>query len=153
MSLPQADTFMETSINTEAARRRPHSLQEVAQWGASPGEMDVFLREFLDTFYTEPEPACRAVMLRDEPPLTGSERANAYLAAVAEHLAQRNEIPVPAWVDGDARFLKLPFFPAGLESLKAICLLESPAAFRRRLIFVGADPLYRPRRDQAGFGS
>ena len=140
-------------INAEAARRRPHSLQEVAQWGHSPGEMDAFLREFLDTYYTEPAAARRAIMLRDEPPLTGSERANAYLAAVAEHLAQRNDMPVPTWVDSDARFLKLPFFPAGLESLKATCLMESPAAFRRRLIFVGADPLYRPRRDQAGFGS
>ena len=144
---------MEALANTDAAQRRPHSLREVAQWGRSPAEMDAYLREFLDTYYLEQAPERRAVMLRDEPPLTDSERANAYLAAVAEHLALRNALDVPPWVERDARFLKLPFFPAGLESLKATCLMESPASFRRRLIFVGADPLYRPRRDKPGFGS
>jgi hypothetical protein len=34
----------------------------------------------------------------------------------------------------------------GLESLKAILTVESPAAFRRRLLFVGKDALDRPRR-------
>ena len=33
-----------------------------------------------------------------------------------------------------------------LESLKAILTVESPVAFRRRLLFVGKDALDRPRR-------
>ena len=41
---------------------------------------------------------------------------------------------------------------AAMESLKATLLVESPTAFRRRMIFVGADPLYRPRRDVPIFG-
>lgn len=45
------------------------------------------------------------------------------------------------------------YFPSGLESLKATLLVESPTAFRRRLIFVGADPLYRPRKARLGIGA
>ena len=70
---------------------------------------------------------------------------DAYLAATAEHLALRFGLAVPGWTDGPVRFLARPFFAGGLESLKAILIAESPSAFRRRLIFVGADALYRPR--------
>ena len=93
------------------------------------------------------------MMLSDEPPLGGDERSDAYLAAVAEHLALRNDLAVPEWAGAKCRFLKRPFYPCGLESLKATLLVESPIAFRRRLIFVGADPLYRPRRDARGIGN
>ncbi len=130
--------------------RRPRSLKEVAELGVEFGDIDSFLREFLDEFYLERSAAARAGMLSVEPPLVANEKANAYLAAVAEHLARRNLIPMPEWIEGKARFLRRAFFPAELESLKATLLAESPTAFRRRMIFVGADPLYRPRRDSSG---
>lgn len=136
----------------DAETRRPRSLWEVATWGRELGGIDAFLREFLDTYYLEQDAGARSTMLSHEPPLGGDERVDAYLAAVAEHLAFRDHLPVPRWTAGKARFLKRPFFPAGLESLKATLLMESPTAFRRRMIFVGADPLYRPRRDAAGIG-
>ena len=136
----------------EAATRRPRSLWEVATWGRDLGGIDAFLREFLDSFYLEGDPGARAAMLSREPPLVDDDRVNAYLAAAAEHLAFREHLPVPPWAGGKARFLRRPFFPAGLESLKATLLVESPTAFRRRMIFVGGDPLYRPRRDAAGVG-
>ena len=93
----------------------------------------------------------RTAMLSEEPPLS-EDRTNAYLAAVAEHLAFANHLKVPDWAAAPSRFLKRPFFPAGLESLKATLLVESPTAFRRRMIFVGSDPLYRPRKDVVGIG-
>lgn len=131
----------------EARRRRPRSLKEVALWGAEHGDTDSFLREFLDEFYVAGEPKSQAGMLCPEPPLVADAKVNAYLGAVAEHLALRNKLPIPVWTAGAARFLRRPYFPGGLESLKATMLKESPTAFRRRMIFVGADPLYRPRRD------
>ena len=140
------------SSSDEAATRRPRSLWEVATWGRDLGGIDAFLREFLDSFYLEQDPATRAAMLSREPPLGDDDRVNAYLAAVAEHLAFRDHVAVPSWAGRKTRFLKRPFFPAGLESLKATLLVESPTAFRRRMIFVGADPLYRPRRDATGIG-
>jgi hypothetical protein len=136
-----------------AASRRPGSLREVAQWSRELGGVDSFLREFLDEFYVHTDVEERNAMLRDEPALSSDARSNAYLAAVAEHLALRNHLDVPAWTGESVRFLKHPFFPCGLESLKATLLVESPTAFRRRLIFVGEDPLYRPRRDSVGMGT
>ncbi|CAG0967533.1 hypothetical protein BURK2_01090 [Burkholderiales bacterium] len=130
----------------DAGSLRPRSLKEVALRGNAQGGIDDFLREFMDEFYAEPSTQQRAQMLADEPPLSDNPRLNAYLAAVAEHLAFCYRLDVPAWVGGAERFLARPFFPAGLESLKATLLVESPVAFRRRMIFVGADPLYRPRK-------
>jgi hypothetical protein len=132
--------------------RRPRSLSEAAVYGLKFGDRDAFLREFLDEFYVEESSAQRATMLMDEPPISEDDRANAYYAAVAEHLALTHRLPVPSWTRGAARFLKRPFFPSGLESLKATLLVESPTAFRRRMIFVDANPLYRPRRDTPHFG-
>jgi len=91
-------------------------------------------------------------MIAEEPPLTESQRANAYYAAVAEHLAFSYGLPVPAWTSSASRFLDRPFFPCGLDSLKATLIRESPIAFRRRMIFVDAEPLYRPRKDSPRFG-
>jgi hypothetical protein len=121
-------------------------LREVVARTSATQPIDVHLREFLDEFYVEPSKAERQRMLEDEPAPTGNSRADAYLAAVAEHLAFRYGLDVPAWALSESRFLHTPHFPAGLESLKAITLVESPTAFRRRLIFVDRDPLSRPRR-------
>lgn len=137
----------------DAALRRPRTLQEVASWGREFGGTDAFLREFLDEFYSESSDERRQRMIVDEPPLSHDPRTDAYLAATAEHLAWRSGLNVPPWSGGAARFLVRPFFPCGLESLKATLLVESPTAFRRRMIFVGADPLYRPRRDATGIGN
>ncbi|MDR1848456.1 MAG: hypothetical protein LBQ75_00265 [Zoogloeaceae bacterium] len=130
----------------EIATGRPRSLKSAQTCGQTHGDVDSFLREFLDAFYTEQDREERALMLVEEPPLSDNDRQNAYLAAVAEHLALCNHLPIPDWTQAPTRFLKRAFFPAGLESLKATLLMESPTAFRRRMIFVGADPLYRPRK-------
>ncbi len=132
-----------------AHNRRPRSIAEVAQWG-DEGTQGAYLREFLDEFYIEQDAAKRSSMLADEPPLLSNVRTNAYFAAVAEHLSWEYDLPVPAWSGQKERFLSRPYFPCGLESLKAILLVESPTAFRRRMIFVDANPLYRPRKDKQG---
>ncbi|MDR3087336.1 MAG: hypothetical protein LBU45_05230 [Azoarcus sp.] len=141
-----------TALALPPSNRRPRTLGEVSALGHRFGDPDAFLREFLDEFYIEQDAGVRASMLANEPPLEGYERHDAYYAAVAEHLARRYRLPIPEWTNQRVRFLKYPFFPCGLESLKATLLKESPAAFRRRMIFVGADPLYRPRRDKPEFG-
>jgi len=70
---------------------------------------------------------------------------DAWLAAVAEYLAAKYGLETPDWVERHGRPLRRAFFAGGLESLKAILAVESPAAFRRRLLFVGKDALDRPR--------
>jgi len=103
---------------------------------------DPALREFLDFFYANLE--ARAASLQT-PPLPLDELRDAYLAATAEHLANCYRLPVPEWAETLGCQLKRPFFAGGLESLKALLTVESPAAFRRRMLFVSRDALYRPR--------
>jgi hypothetical protein len=126
---------------------RPRELQEVAARANAGEAFDPLLREFLDEVYSADD-ASRPAMIAAEPPPVGTVH-DAYLAAVAEHLALRFGLPVPAWTDNPARFLDHPFFAGGMEGMKALLLVESPLAFRRRLIFVSHDALSRPR-DRAG---
>jgi hypothetical protein len=74
---------------------------------------------------------------------------DAYLAAVAEHLAACYRLAAPAWAERHGRPLKRAFFAGGLDSLKAVLTVESPTAFRRRLLFVSKNALDRPRRHGA----
>jgi hypothetical protein len=123
--------------------RRPRTLLEVAE-RAQQGEQafDPALREFLDYFYANPKGRARAIA--EAPPLLDNDVQDAYLAAVAEHLARCYDIDVPAWSETRGLTLQRPFFAGGLESLKAVLTVESPTAFRRRMLFVSKDALSRP---------
>jgi hypothetical protein len=72
--------------------------------------------------------------------------------AAGEHLARRWGLVIPPWTDDPSRFLKRPHFTTPLEDLKALLIVESPIAFRRRLIFTEAEPFRRARmpRGEAG---
>jgi hypothetical protein len=120
---------------------RPATLQEVSTRALAGEAFDPLLREFLDTFYSA-KPEKMAAAIRGAPARIGAVH-DAYLAAVAEHLALRFGLEVPRWTEGSERFLAEPFFAGGLETLKAILLAESPLAFRRRQIFVSANALSR----------
>ncbi len=136
-------------IQAAARHERPHSLGEVSERTRSGQSFDAGLGEFLDQFYTHPE--SRQEMISDEPCTVGVVQ-DAYLAAVAEHLAECWRLRCPDWVEGARRFLQRPFLAGGLEDLKATLLVESPVAFRRRMLFVGRDVLDRPRRFTAAGG-
>lgn len=122
---------------------RPKSLCEVSVIAAQyDGSFDGLVREFMDEFYMH-EGEMRD-SIRDEP-IGLDPVKDAYLAALAEHLATQYGLEYPAWANGANRFLHEPFFAGGMESLKAILLVESPSAFRRRMIFIDKDALTSPR--------
>ena len=128
---------------------RPDTLAELARRvKADERVWNHALAGFLDTFYTHPE--CRQAMIDETPPLLGNPRLDASLGAIAEHLARRWELAIPAWTDDPARFLSEPYFPTALEGLKPFLIARSPLAFRRRLIFVEHEPLSRARMPRAG---
>ena len=81
-----------------------------------------------------------------EEPLLLDDVKDAYLAATAEHLAMRYDLKPPDWAESHGKPLRRAFFAGGLESLKAILTVESPAAFRRRLLFISKNALDRPNR-------
>ena len=74
-----------------------------------------------------------------EKPVTGSA---ALLASTVEMLCAERRMPVPWWCGG-AGILPAPWFVSGVENLKALALVESPAHFRKRNIFVLANFLAR----------
>ncbi|WP_066721595.1 MULTISPECIES: hypothetical protein [Hyphomicrobiales] len=126
---------------------RPGTLKEVVRRTLT-GEQKlvVALNEFLDEFYADPDAASRLSRISEEPALTEQPHIDAYIGAAGEHLARRWRIGLPPdWVDKKKRFLKEPWFPPGVDAEKPFLLAESPMAFRRRMLFVEAEPLRRLR--------
>jgi hypothetical protein len=124
---------------------RPASLEELGARHDDPRGWHASKREFLDEFYMA-RPENRESMLAGEPRLTGDAVIDVYLAAMAEHLANEYGLPCPQWAHNRERFLHLPEFPCKLENMKAYLLASTPGAFRRRMLFVGDDPLSRPAK-------
>lgn len=135
---------------------RPHTLADVARRVADDEDtFDRALSEFLDTFYVwlrDGECAAAQSAIADEPMTLASHIDHAVLGAVGEHLARRWGLKVPPWTGHPSRFLKRPHFTTPLENFRALCLAESPTAFRRRLIFTEAEPLRRARFPRAPGG-
>jgi hypothetical protein len=123
--------------------RKPGTLEEVIRRVKS-GEQkfDPSLREFLDSFYVNPDTRQQAI---EERPAPVDAVHDAYVAAVAEHLARVYGLRIPEWSETHGNGLREPFFAGGLQSLKGVLVAESPTAFRRRLLFVSKDALSRPR--------
>lgn len=125
---------------------RPRSIAEIAVRDRdNTRAFDMSVRELLDAWQTMTQQE-RVGALTAEPVRLNAIK-DAYLAALGEHLALSMGSTAPKWTEDPSRFLTEPFFAGGLESLKAILLVESPLAFRRRLIFISADALSRPPRE------
>jgi hypothetical protein len=124
-------------------RRKPGTLVEVVR-RVKTGEhtFDPSIREFLDSFYVNRDSRQQAI---DDQPDSIDAVHDAYVAAVAEHLARVYELRIPEWSETHGNGLREPFFAGGLQSLKGVLAVESPTAVRRRLLFVSKDALSRPR--------
>ncbi|MFH1340446.1 MAG: hypothetical protein ABIL01_04400 [Pseudomonadota bacterium] len=124
-------------------RRKPGTLVEVVR-RVKAGEhaFDPSIREFLDAFYVNGDSRQQAI---DDRPDSIDAVHDAYVAAVAEHLARVYGLRIPEWSEAHGNGLREPFFAGGLQSLKGVLAVESPIAFRRRLLFVSKDALSRPR--------
>lgn len=124
---------------------RPKTLAEVAQLVVNGDSFDRCLANFLDEFYAAPN----AEALADAPallaPVLGDPGhvQDAYLAATAEELARVHRLSVPTWVAAETRKLHRPWFASPLAALRAVLLLESPAAFRSRNLFISENALNR----------
>jgi len=77
-----------------------------------------------------------------EPAPTGSQQLDAAFAALADHLAERDDWQVPAWALDQAR-RTVEWFPAVPAIFHAEAELDSPRAFRQRGIFITGRSLDR----------
>lgn len=89
--------------------------------------------EFLKEYQHEPA-GDRLKLLRDAPQITGDDRWDVLLGALAEHLAGREGEPGPGW--SEQRGLRRFWFPFDTPGARAQALVHAPAAFRRRGVFV-----------------
>ncbi|MCG3158414.1 MAG: hypothetical protein DKINENOH_05056 [bacterium] len=97
---------------------------------ADPSNWVVALMDFVDDFryYKNRSAISQSFAL-------SNEKFDAILAATAHYLCDELKIETPRWVL-EIPACKDPWFVSGLESLKAIALVESPLHFRLRKIFV-----------------
>ena len=125
---------------------RPNTLKEAIERILAGEEERFPIGEFLDNFYLHHgHTGEQQAMIDTEPAITGRQPLDAYVGAVAEHLARKWELTIPAWVEDERRFLGTPFWDDDLQLMKPVLLRDSPIAFRRRLIFTEAEPLRRGR--------
>ena len=123
---------------------RPKTLAEVAALARDGDMLGFSIAEFLNEFYAEP----LAERLAEEPRsltelLTDEGLADAYLAAIADHLSRQYQMKRPPWVFGPGRVLANPWFAMESHGGRMCMLIESPSAFRERNIFVSANALSR----------
>lgn len=101
------------------------------------------VREFLDEVGLMPRDDLRQRALAERPEPTGDRRYDAYLAALAEHLATQHGLDRPPWACEPDRFLNRFWFVSEVPGLRALAIAQSPAAFRRRGIFIARGALER----------
>lgn len=119
------------------------TLAAVARATLAGEEFRTAVRELLDEFNLLPDDALRRRAIEDEPPPTGDPRFDAFLAALAEHLAHRWQLARPTWSVAPERFLGQFWFVSEVAGFRALAVAQSPAAFRRRGIFISAAALER----------
>jgi hypothetical protein len=124
-------------------KSKPKSLAEVANIVRDDNDLyPLATGEFEEAFYLTTDRDAQQAMLDPAPVPTGNVRNDAWLAAIGEHLAQRWDLDVPPWTQEPAFVGEtVPFFWPCEPVARDIQLIETPPAFRRRLLFSWAEPL------------
>lgn len=97
----------------------------------------------LDEFALRGDDRLRAEAIEQRPELGGDPRHDAYLGALAEHLAAVHQLTQPAWSVEPQRFLDRFWFLSETPGFRAVSIAQAPAAFRRRGVFVPERSLHR----------
>ncbi len=121
---------------------RSLSLAEVAVRVSDGDELLPAVRDFLDQVKRRDDREL-ADLIRTRPMSTGSGKADALLAGVAEHLAAVRSLPCPSWVREPERFLDAFWFVSDVPEFRAVALAQTPIALKRRGIFWPARSLER----------
>lgn len=121
---------------------RSLSLAEVAVRVSGGDELLPAVRDFLDQVKRRGDREL-ADLVRERPMSTGSGKADALLAGVAEHLAAVRSVPSPSWVREPERFLDAFWFVSDVPGFRAVALAQTPMALKRRGIFWPARSLER----------
>jgi len=130
---------------------RPNTLAEAVENICAGASHDVVLAEFVDAFDLAKTDQERYASIEREARLTGDDRLDAVVGAIAEYLAKQRRLGrVPPWAGGPERRLSSPWFttssPTG--AMREYLTFASPAEFASRNIFTEERPLRRARGPQ-----
>lgn len=123
---------------------RPKSLADVARRTLEGSEWRYEFADFLDEFYASPSSG--AIASEPESMVsTGPQgkRKDVYIAAAAEHLGRKYQLPLKRWVYHPSRYLDRPSFAFTTREGMLFLLKDSPAAFKSRNLFVSGNALDR----------
>lgn len=119
------------------------TLAGVARRALDGEDFHAAVRELLDEFALLATADQRTRAIAAAPPPAGEARHDAFLAALGEHLAATHSLARPAWTIAPERFLDRFWFVSDVQGFRALAIAQSPAAFRRRGIFIAAGALER----------
>lgn len=122
--------------------RHPVTLARTARRIIDGATLREAVADFLDDLRFARDDGDAAGRIHEEP-CTVDPHTDAYLAAVAEHVAASRGLRGPPWTRHTTRFLDHFWWPSATQALHARAVVESPAAFRRRGIFIGRTTLQR----------
>ena len=131
---------------------RPQTLAEAVARIENGELRDVMLAGFVDTFDLVKTNEDRYASIECEPRLTGDDKLDALVGAIAEYLAKQRRLGrVPPWISGPARRLQSPWFTANAPSdaMREYLTFSSPGEFASRNIFTEERPLRRARGSHA----
>jgi hypothetical protein len=126
-----------------APERLTQTLAGVARRARAGEDFHLAVREFLDEFALRASERSRSNAITEKPAPTGEPRQDAYLGALAEHLAAAHGLERPPWSVEADRFLSSFWFVSEVPGFRAISISQTPAAFRRRNVFVPERSLHR----------
>lgn len=131
------------TANPPPARRLTATLAGVSVRVRSGEDFRHCVREFLDEFALRDSDQLRSESIAEPPAPTDDPRHDAYLGALAEHLATVHGLARPAWALEPDRFLDRFWFVSEVPGFRAIAIAQAPAAFRRRGVFIPERSLHR----------
>ncbi|QSB14881.1 hypothetical protein JQS43_00330 [Natronosporangium hydrolyticum] len=119
---------------------QPMTIARLGELLATCAEQErwLMISEFLEEHRHEPRPT-RLALLAAEPATTGDERWDVFLAALAEHLAAKDDRRGPAWCE--QRHLYQFWFPFNTPAARVEAIVHAPAAFRRRGVMLARNEL------------
>lgn len=131
------------AANPPAAERLTETLAAVATRTRAGEDFSHAVREFLDEFSLRGDDGSRADAIAERPEPTGDPRHDAYLGALAEHVAVAHGLSRPGWSVEPDRFLDRFWFVSDVRGFRAVSIAQAPAAFRRRGVFLPERSLHR----------
>lgn len=131
------------AANPPAASSLTETLARVAERAVSGEDFLHAAREFLGEFPFRADDQARSAAISERPEPTGDPRYDAYLGALAEHIAAIYDIERPAWSVEPDRFLETWWFVSEVPGFRAISIAQAPAAFVKHGVFLPERSLHR----------